>query len=156
MYSSAHFFGLIFILTLFSACGSIQPLAYRGHDDFVISNISGNPKVTTDIRLYNPNKAGATLKVTELTVFVNNKDIGKVLLTEPVKMKAQQEFILPFEFSTTYPKLAAVAISDLGGFLLGDEIPYKVEGYFVIQKCIFKKKYPFVFEDALRKNDLKY
>lgn len=150
------FFLLLATATVFAACSTIKPLEYRGYSDFVIGNLSGSPSVQTNIQLYNPNKTGATLKATEIHVFVNEKELGDVFLTQKVKMKGGETFTLPITFSTTYPRLAAVAVSDLGGFLKGEQVPYSVEGYFTVQKFVFKKKYAFTFDDKLEKTNLKF
>lgn len=146
----------LFITLVITSCTSIKPLEYRGHSDFTIANLTGNPTIKTDIQLYNPNKSGIKLKSTDITVFVNAKELGNVLLTEPVKIKGQSTFTLPFIFTTSYPKLAAVAISDLGGFLKGDDVPYSVDGYFIVQKFLYKKKIPFTFDDKVQKANLKF
>lgn len=138
------------------SCAGIKPLEYRGHSDFSIDNISGNPTVKTDLRLYNPNRIGVKLKTTELIVFVNKKELGDAMLTSPVKIKGRSDFSLPFAFTTSYPKLAAVAVSDLGGFLKGDAVPYHIEGQFSIQKFFITRKISFTYRDTLQKTDLKY
>lgn len=89
-------------MLVITSCTSIKPLEYRGHSDFTISNLSGTPTIKTDIQLYNPNKSGIKLKSTEITVFVNAKELGNVILTEPVKIKGQSTFTLPFIFTTSY------------------------------------------------------
>ena len=78
-------FGLISVM-IFSSCSSFIPLEYKGYNDLTVTTISDTPTVNINLNLYNPNPIGAKLKNIDMTVSIEENEIGTACLDKPVKI----------------------------------------------------------------------
>ncbi len=140
---------------MLTSCTTTKPLEYSGYETLRISNVSTDPTVNVDVKLYNPNPVGVKIKNVNIMLEVDHKNIGNIELDKSIKIKSKQEFTLPFTFSSTLSQLGTLASPALKNFLTGGEVPLNLAGTFTLQKFIFFRKiYDFEYNDNLRMKDI--
>ncbi len=156
MYLHHYVVALIFSLLMLTSCTITKPLEYGGYENLRIANVSTDPTVNVDVKLYNPNPVGVKIKAVSMMLEVDDNNIGNIDLDESVKIKSNQEFTLPFTFSSTLPQLGTLVTPALKNFFTGGEIPLKLSGTFTLQKFfLFKKTYDFEYKDNLRMKEIR-
>jgi LEA14-like dessication related protein len=151
-------FAIAFTLSLLmlTSCTTTKPLEYGGYENLRISNVSTDPTVNVDVKLYNPNPVGLNIKAVSMMLEVDDKNIGNIDLDQSVKIKSKQEFTLPFTFSSTLPQVATLSTPALKNFFTGGEVPLKLSGTFTLQKFfLFKRTYDFEYKDNLRMKEIR-
>lgn len=140
----------VIVLVAFASCASSKDMVYQGFENFVVSDVATNPKVNVDVKLFNPNKIGGTLKAMEFTVLVNDKPMGGGGIIEPIRIKRNTAFILPVECSTSLDKMGGLLAAGLKSYLGEEEVPVGLEGKITVQKLyFFHRTYQFKFTDEL-------
>lgn len=139
----------ILIIT-FPSCTVSQPLQFKGYENFELSNVTSEPKINADIKLFNPNPVGAIIREMNITLSVDNKTMGVVGFDNKVRIKKRSDFTLPIEFSTSLDQLGGVLSFGLQSFLSDEKIPVGIAGTLTIQKFIFfRKTFAFNYLDEL-------
>lgn len=101
---AVFFCALVIIL---ASCAQPKDLVYQGVENFKIRSVGfSKTELGADIKFYNPNSYPMTLKDANADVFVNNKFIGKVALSETFNIPRRDTFLLPVSLN-----------ADLGGVL---------------------------------------
>ena len=148
--SFAGIVAILCALIMLNSCASSQEMQYKGFQNFKVSNITQEPKVNVDVKLYNPNFFGATIKSMEFSVMVDNKPIGSAGIVEPIKVKRKSEFVLPVECGTSLDKMGGLLAAGLQSYFSEKEVPVGIEGNITLQKFIFfKRTYAFKYTDEL-------
>ncbi|MEO5571010.1 MAG: LEA type 2 family protein [Bacteroidia bacterium] len=125
------------ILISFSSCMTIEPVEVKNVDNFQLKDVLTNPSVQFDVTIHNPNSFGLTLKEFKSTAFLGDKMVSDIFIEKKVHIGANSDISIPFQ---TKPSLNTVAELMLSGNTSGD---VKVEGFLVVKKFIFRKKFPF-------------
>lgn len=143
-------FAVITAFILFNSCASSQEMQYQGFQNFKVSNITQEPKVNVDVKLYNPNFFGATIKSMEFSVMVDGKAIGSAGIAEPIRVKRKSVFVLPVECGTSLDKMGGLLATGLQSYFSEKEVPVGIEGNITLQKFIFfKRTYAFNYTDEI-------
>lgn len=61
--------------------------------------------IVANMRFYNPNNYGLTLKNGDLDAYLNNKYLGKAEIDERVSVPANNEFLMPVTLTANLPAL---------------------------------------------------
>ncbi len=139
-----------FSTLLFTSCVSSKDMQYQGFTNFKVNNVTSEPKVNVDIKLYNPNFFGAKLKAMEFNVLVDEKVIGSAGIPDPVRIKRKSEFILPIECATSLDKMGGLLALGLQSYFSNSEVPVGIEGTMTIQKFIFfRRTFAFKYDDEI-------
>src|ERR1044072_1935020 len=84
---------LVFALT---ACSSPKPLVYQDLNSVQIQNFNiEHAVIVANLRFYNPNNYGLSLKNGNLDAYINDKYLGKASVDERVAVPANNTFLLP-------------------------------------------------------------
>jgi len=107
--------GWIMVAFLMQACITYEDVEINEIKDYKVENLldtSKDFKLILVVEVDNPNTYNITLKETDLNLFIEKKDLGKVRLESPVKMPKKtvstQEFVIK-------PESRSMIISALGG-----------------------------------------
>jgi len=84
---------LLFGLLVFSSCKTKQ-LVYQSIQNFSVEQ-TPKPSMTLDIRLYNPNRYNLKLKNSDVDVFLNGQNLGKLHLEGYHLAPKRDTFLLP-------------------------------------------------------------
>lgn len=140
----------VFSTLFLSSCVSSKDMQYQGFTNFKVNNITYEPKVNVDIKLYNPNFFGGKLKAMEFNVLVDDKIIGSAGIPDPVRIKGKSEFILPVECTTSLDKMGGLLALGLQSYFSSSEVPVGIEGTMTIQKFIFfRRTFAFKYGDEI-------
>lgn len=131
------------ILFLFNSCVTVQPVEVRSVDNFQITDIITKPKVQFDVNIHNPNSFGLTVKEFKSTAFLGEKIVTDIFVEKKIRIGANSDIVIPLQ---TQP-----SINDISSMLLSGKASkdLKVEGYVVVRKFIFRKKFPFTVRTKL-------
>jgi LEA14-like dessication related protein len=120
------------LVTLSLACvlvvGCSRPVApeYRGIDNFRISSLGiGESAVSADLKYYNPNGFKMKLKYGEMSVFVNNRFMGKTILDTLTEIPAKDSFSIPVSMKVDMKQFYSNALD----ILLNNEVNIKLDGF---------------------------
>lgn len=88
-------FFLLLALALFS-CSSPKALVYKDLSSVRIQNFTlERAVIVANLRFYNPNGYGLSLKNGDMDAYINDKYLGKATVDERVAVPANGEFVLP-------------------------------------------------------------
>lgn len=144
-----NFFLLAALIFAFTGCSSLKPLEYRSLENFGVSQSGGNPQLSFDLKLFNPNVVGAKLKDFNVSFDINGTKLADVHLDEVTHAGAQSEFTIPMNVSTSLSQLAQFLPSGLDLFNSGKSIPVTINGSVTVKKFIFHKTFPFNVHEAI-------
>jgi LEA14-like dessication related protein len=95
----------LFILTafvLFTGCATFQEPEFRGSEGVKMDKLDGKEiTLSAKVKVYNPNWYALKIKPSTVEVYLEDKLMGTVELTEKVKMKAKQESSLSLPLLAT-------------------------------------------------------
>ena len=109
----------------------------RNVDNFQIKDIITKPNVQFDVNLHNPNNFGLTVKEFKSTAFLGDKMLTDIFIEKKIRIGANSDISIPLQ---TQPSINDITNMVLSGNASKD---LKVEGYVVVRKFIFRKKFPF-------------
>ncbi len=126
--------GLFCLLFLFVfSCKSIKDPEFRKIENLQLGSIKqGKINLTADAVFFNPNKVGATLQSTDLSVFIKEIEVGKVKQGQEVEVPANSEVRLPLEADIETKDI----LGNLGGVLgalLKQELEVHIKGNAVVK-----------------------
>jgi LEA14-like dessication related protein len=124
-------------LIFFGSCVTIQPVEVRNVDNFQLKDVLTTPNVQFDVNIHNPNNFGLTLKEFKSTAFLGDKMVTDIFIEKKIYIGANSDITIPLQ---TQPSLKDITGIVLSGNASGD---LKVEGFIVVRKFIFRKKFPF-------------
>ncbi|HNV98771.1 MAG TPA: LEA type 2 family protein [Chitinophagales bacterium] len=146
--------GFCAALLLLSACATQEP-AYKGLNNFTVSNLFEEPRVDMDLNLYNPNPIGGTIRSMEIQIKVDNKVVGSAQLDEKVRMKKQSDFTMPISLTTDIGSLGGIVASGLKSYMGDGQMQVGMSGSITVQKFIvFRKTFAFDYSDGLKAKDI--
>jgi hypothetical protein len=129
---------LLFALSIsITSCITIQPVEVKNVDNFQLKDAFTKPSVQFDVNIHNPNNFGLTLKEFKSTAFVGDKMITDIFIDKKVRIGAGSDISIPFQTSPS--------LNEISGILLSGNASkdVKIEGFLVVKKFIFRKKFPF-------------
>jgi len=95
----------LFILSafvLFTGCATFQEPEFRGSEGVKMDKLDGKEiTLSAKVKVYNPNWYALKIKPSTVEVYLEDKLMGTVELTEKVKMKAKQESSLSLPLLAT-------------------------------------------------------
>ncbi len=78
------------------ACTTPKQLEYQDVKNFRIRNLTlQNPEIGMDLQFYNPNPYSLTLKDADISIYINDKFIGKAALTQTFEVPQLNTFLMP-------------------------------------------------------------
>lgn len=147
--------GFLFFISVLTSCKISDELEYKGFNNFKFTGDVNNPSLGVDVTLYNPNPIGIKLKEMDLTVHINNSEIGNIGIEDPVKLKSRQNFTLPIMMETSLEKLKPLTQPGLQSLLFDKPLAVEITGNITLRKFIFKKTYDFNYKDEIDVSDIK-
>ncbi|HKR03643.1 MAG TPA: hypothetical protein VJY62_03330 [Bacteroidia bacterium] len=127
----------------FSSCLTIEPVEVRNVDNFQLKDVLTKPSVQFDVTVHNPNKFGLTLKEFKSTAFLGDKMVTDIFIEKKIYMGADSDISIPLQTSPSLKDISEIVFSGNASKDL------KVEGYIVVRKFIFRKKFPFTVRTTL-------
>lgn len=107
------FCALSFLLIL-SACSSPKPLVYQDLRNFRVHNVSVQQiTLVAELKFYNPNGYGLSLKNGNVDAFFNDKYLGKATIDERTAIPARDTFLLPVSVTADLRSLLSNALGIL-------------------------------------------
>ena len=98
------------MLTLFS-CSQPKALVYQDVTNFRVQQVSlQQVTVVLDMRFYNPNDYGLSLKNGDLDAYFNDKYLGKATLDERIAIPAHDTFLLPISVTANIGSILSNAL----------------------------------------------
>ncbi len=119
---------LIFLFLFAFSCKSLKQPEFRNIENLQLGSLKGGKlTLTADAIFFNPNKVSATLKSTDLDVFIKEMTVGKILQSNEVEVPANSEVRVPLSADVTVGEL----LGNLGGVLgalLKQELDVHIKG----------------------------
>lgn len=103
-----------------------------------------------EARFINPNKLSFKVKSIDVDVRKKDKIIGKVNHTEITKVKAKQQFDVPFVLKIPKEELSQGLLNDLIGMLSGRKVKLKFDGILKVSKMGIGKTIPIEYEYEIK------
>lgn len=128
------YFGICISL---SSCITIQPVEVKNVDNFQLKDVLTKPSVQFDVKIHNPNNFGLTLKEFKSTAFLGDKMVTDIFIEKKIYIGGGTDITIPLQTSPS--------MKDISGMLLSGNASndLRVEGFIVVRKFIFRKKFPF-------------
>jgi LEA14-like dessication related protein len=140
---------LAVIAAVFSSCSSLKPLEFRSVENFRVSQITSNPQLSFDLKLYNPNTVGAKLKNLNIGFLISEIQLTDLHLDDVIHAGARSEFSVPINISASIAQLSQFLPTGIDLFNSGKSIPVKMDGNVTVKKFIFRRTFPFHFEQMI-------
>ena len=128
---------------LFPSCITIQPVEVIDVDNFQLKEVFTKPSVQFDVTIYNPNNFGLTLKEFKSTAFLGDKMVTDIFIERKVQIGANSNISIPFQTSPSLSTITGILLSRNASNDL------KIEGFLVVKKFIFRKKFPFTVKQKI-------
>jgi LEA14-like dessication related protein len=113
-------------LLLLQACS--RPLApeYYGIENFRLNTLGvGESAVSADLKYYNPNAFKMKLKYGEMSVYMNDRFLGKTVLDTLTEIPARDSFLIPVSMKVDMKQVYSNALD----ILLNNEVNIKLDGF---------------------------
>ncbi|RYE24270.1 MAG: hypothetical protein EOP51_07960 [Sphingobacteriales bacterium] len=125
--------GFVAICILFAACANPKDLVYQDVKNFRILNLSLQPDIGMDVKFYNPNSFGVTMKDADIDVYINDKLIGNGRLQRSYSVPAADTFLLPVALKADLKSL----FSNTYSILSNRQVNIKLQGHVKAGKGVF-------------------
>ena len=118
---------LALLILLANSCVSYKDLEYKGFEGVSFDKELGCDPICISLSIYNPNTYAIVLRKTTANALVNKKELGRINLSNKVKLKPNQSTIVPLEISSEKDNVLSTVMNSLG-VLFGKNIDVGVEG----------------------------
>jgi len=135
--------GIFLFFNLFVSCITIQPVEVQKVDNFQLKDVLTKPNVQFDVVIHNPNHFGLTLKEFKSTAFLGDKMITDIFIEKKIYIGADNDISIPLQTSPSLKDISEIVLSGNASKEL------KVEGFIIVSKFIFRKKFPFTVNTRL-------
>ncbi len=149
MRKTCLFFCLIGVLS----CSAVQEPVFKKMKDLRVEEMSVNLITLTAVaNYYNPNPVKCKLIGTDIGVFVDDKEIGRIQETNAVSIASNSDFDIPVKISFPPKKL----LEGNGGLLssvitavLDKKVDVKYDGFITLDFAGVKIKVPVNYEEKI-------
>lgn len=145
---------LVLITCLFTACSKPLAPTYLGYQNFRLEKASlENSILSTDVKLYNPNRYALQLKSASMDVYFNNSYLGHSSLDTLITLPAKDTVLVPLQLQAKAKDLLNNALK----VLLNPDVKIKITGSAKAGRSGFFLNVPIDYEGTQRINlsDLK-
>ncbi len=133
----------ILLTLVFSSCGDFQDVTFEGIENVKVNKIS-QQGIDVDItaKIKNPNKVAFTIYKSDLDATFSNMNVGKAILTNNVKIKANTSQAYTFNIKSDFSKLSMAELPNLLSIATSKSIKVGLKGNLRVGKLFVKKNYP--------------
>lgn len=133
----------ILLTLVFSSCGDFQDVTFEGIENVKVNKIS-QQGIDVDItaKIKNPNKVAFTIYKSDLDATFSNMNVGKAILTNNVKIKANASQAYTFNIKSDFSKLSMAELPNLLSIATSKSIKVGLKGNLRVGKLFVKKNYP--------------
>lgn len=102
---------VLWIMLLLQSCSQPKQLVYQDVRNFRIRNLSfSDPEIGLDLQFYNPNDFGLTLKDALLNIYINDRFVGKAVLTQTFNVPRKDTFLMPVALTANLKSIFSNAL----------------------------------------------
>ena len=133
----------VFLTLVLSSCGDFQDVTFEGIENVKVNKIS-QQGIDVDItaKIKNPNKVAFTIYKSDLDATFSNMNVGKAILTNNVKIKANTSQAYTFNIKSDFSKLSIAELPNLLSIATSKSIKVGLKGNLRVGKLFVKKNYP--------------
>ncbi len=133
----------VFLTLVLSSCGDFQDVTFEGIENVKVNKIS-QQGIDVDItaKIKNPNKVAFTIYKSDLDATLSNMNVGKAILTNNVKIKANSSQAYTFNIKSDFSKLSMAELPNLLSIATSRSIKVGLKGNLRVGKLFVKKNYP--------------
>ncbi|MBK7182634.1 MAG: LEA type 2 family protein [Bacteroidetes bacterium] len=133
----------VFLTLVLSSCGDFQDVTFEGIENVKVNKIS-QQGIDVDItaKIKNPNKVAFTIYKSDLDATLSNMNVGKAILTNNVKIKANSSQAYAFNIKSDFSKLSMAELPNLLSIATSRSIKVGLKGNLRVGKLFVKKNYP--------------
>jgi len=138
---------LFFILVVLCLTACQKPMApeYQGFDDLRLGKLNMQESlVSTNLKFYNPNSFGLTLKKAEMDIYVNDKLADHYLLDSTINIARKDTFYIPVALKINFNAMLNNALMSL----LKNEVKIRLEGKAKLKKGAMGFSVPLHYEET--------
>jgi LEA14-like dessication related protein len=134
---------LLLVAFVLSSCGDFQDVTFEGIENVKVNKIS-QQGIDVDItaKIKNPNKVAFTIYKSDLDATFSNMNVGKAILTNNVKIKANTSQAYTFNIKSDFSKLSMAELPNLLSIATSKSIKVGLKGNLRVGKMLLKKNYP--------------
>jgi LEA14-like dessication related protein len=133
----------VFLTLVFSSCGDFQDVTFEGIENVKVNKISQQGiDVDVTAKIKNPNKVAFTIYKSDLDATLSNMNVGKAILTNNVKIKANTSQAYTFNIKSDFSKLSIAELPNLLSIATSKSIKVGLKGNLRVGKLLVKKNYP--------------
>ena len=117
---------VLFLSGLMAACSRPEAPVFQSVDNLRVKNPGWDSTVVSaDVRYYNPNDYSLKLKKAELSVFVNQRFVGRSVLDTVIPIPARDSFSIPVSMKLNMREVFSNALE----LLMTHEVTIKLDGF---------------------------
>jgi LEA14-like dessication related protein len=133
----------VFLTLVLSSCGDFQDVTFEGIENVKVNKIS-QQGIDVDItaKIKNPNKVAFTIYKSDLDATLSNMNVGKAILTNNVKIKANSSQAYTFNIKSDFSKLSMAELPNLLSIATSKSLKVGLKGNLRVGKLFVKKNYP--------------
>jgi len=141
-------FGLLLILIVFNSCAPLKPVVVRDVAEFKTEEILTKPRIIFNLKVFNPNPYGLTVKRMGVMVKVSDSTLANVNLLQGVRIGANSEVTVPVTIQPSLSTLGNIFMAGVNSFLSRKDQKVTIEGDIIVKKFIFSKR--FAIKESLK------
>lgn len=146
--------GLIIIVFLSSCAEFIQP-SYGPTENFNVKNMSGDEiNISTALYIENLNKYGFRVKTKNMALYVDDKKVADVKISNRVKIKKNTAQEYPFDIQIKLEKGTSLLALGAGSMFANKPINVAIRGKIKGKKFIFGKSVPIDYQKKVNPRQL--
>ena len=113
-------------LLLLAGCSTPVAPEYRGIENLRVNSLGvGESAISADLMYYNPNNFKMKLKYGEMSIFMNNRFLGKTILDTLTEIPARDSFLIPVSMKVDMKQVYSNALD----ILLNNETTIRLDGF---------------------------
>lgn len=141
----------IVVLSLLFSCREVQDVEFVKVQKVEFYEIrNGNIIAKAHAIFNNPNNRGGKVKKVDISVFVEDRESGKVLRDESFKVYPNAEFIIPLDLEITFEEVAKNLFSGLLAKDRKKSLPLHLKGNVWVTVYGLTRKVPVDYQTTLR------
>jgi len=136
------FFYFLISLSFFS-CKEIQQVTIEGVENTHLKSLSKEGiEFDFGLKIRNPNSIGVTVYPSDFDATINDIPVGKIKLTNKVKIKANSDNVSQFNIKSDFSKVNLKDIVKVLPIVVSKNATISIKGTIRAGKWFYKKKFP--------------
>lgn len=140
----------LLIITIVSSCKEPEPVEIRNVKFKNLTTKGDNVEINTALSVFNPNSFGATVDEANLTIFINEKEVGKINDIEEFSLPGKKESAINLDVKLKASLVQNILKKEVMKLFTGKDLKLIIRGDVNAKMGVLSKRIPVEHSEDIK------